>query len=206
MRVAFFGNYLFLVPLLQKRFDEVDIYLEEKSRENPEVNNYLNTLLPLRGGLSVTYLPKNKPICDLIPSYKLAFSASFGRIFKNDDIARFEYLFNLHPGPVSLARGRHPLPCAIKYCHPYIGVTLHQIVDENIDCGPVFLEWKTARQDRSYRELEALIKMMAMSSFQAFLSLINESYSNILLVSLDQQGLPYYPPLAADDLACLIGS
>jgi len=205
MRVAFFGTYLFLVPLLLEKFDFVDIYLEESSLCNHSARSFYDLNLATSGRTKLHLLPPGCHLSSLLPTiYEIGFAASFGRIFRRADIVKFRYLFNLHPGPVSLARGRHPLPCAVKYRHPYIGITLHQITDESIDSGPILYEWKLARPDLVYQDLDAIIQSMAKVSFQMGIDLICKTFPDVNLAANKLRPESYYPPLSSSDLSEII--
>lgn len=204
MKVAFFGSYLFLVPLLLEKFESVDIYLEAPSDQMHSALDYYDTHIVALGKTSLHALPKDLPISSALPFYDIGFSASFGRIFKATDIRKFKYLFNLHPGPVSLARGRHPLPFAIKYNHDYIGVTFHQINSESIDAGPILLEWKLARPDLPYQDLDMIVSSMAKASFKIALDLICATFPNIYFAPCNPIAAAYYPPLSASDLSAIM--
>lgn len=206
MKVAFFGSYLFLVPIILERFTFVDVYIENKLSMDASIIEYLESVLKPTGMVKIHWLNPNVSIATAISDYDIGFSASFGRIFKNDDLTKFKFLFNLHPGPFSFARGRHPLPIAVKYNHPYIGVTLHQITDRSIDSGPVLLEWKIAKPNLSYIHLDMLIQAMAQSAFKIGFKLICDSFPKIQLATNDSSTHTYYPPLNSEELSKIINS
>lgn len=206
MKVAFFGSYLFLVPIILERFSFVDVYIENKLFNDTSINKYCNDVLMPTGMVQIHWLKPDTTIASTIPDYDIGFSASFGRIFKNDDLNKFKFLFNLHPGPFSHARGRHPLPIAVKYNHPYIGVTLHQITDLSIDSGPILLEWKIAKPKLSYDKLDLLIQSMSKSAFKIAFKLICDTYPEIQLSINDSSSESYYSPLNSQELSEIINS
>jgi len=206
MKVAFFGSYLFLVPVLLKRFEFVDIYVERKSYASESLRQYYERKIASSEKAKLFIVPENGPIILPHQRYDLGFAASFGRIFKSNDIAKFKYLFNLHPGPISLARGRHPLPCAIKFNHQFVGITIHQITNEDIDAGPILFETKIAKQDQPYKIMDLMIQELALATFQIALKLVIDTFPNITLTPNGATDDTYYPPLSNSDLVKIMNS
>jgi len=204
MKVAFFGSYFFLIPSLLEKFDFVDVYVDEQSFDDFASSDCYRSILEPSGRLKLFLLPRRCQISSIISFYEIGFSASFRRIFKAKDIEKFKYLFNLHPGPVSLARGRHPLPCAVKYGHPYIGITMHQITNEDIDAGPILLEWKLAMPDLKYQDLDQIIQQMSSACFDVALDLICKTFPNIVCAANNPSGDSYYSPMTSIELAAII--
>ena len=47
MKVAFFGSYLFLVPIILERFTFVDVYIENKLSMDASIIEYLESVLSI---------------------------------------------------------------------------------------------------------------------------------------------------------------
>ncbi len=66
----------------------------------------------------------------------LIFSVFYDKIFKDWFISQYEYILNLHNGPLPKYRGVSPINWALKNNERKHGVTIHQIVP-GIDEGPI---------------------------------------------------------------------
>jgi len=85
---------------------------------------------------------RNIKVIDFKDIYKymdrnsVGYSIYFSKIFKQDLISSFNYLVNLHNGPLPKYRGVNPVNWALKNNETSHGVTLHHI-SEGVDSGDI---------------------------------------------------------------------
>lgn len=70
-------------------------------------------------------------------------------------IGKFKWVINMHPGDLSNNRGASPLFHSVVRREPMATVSYHQIVNEELDCGPLALVGKfPIHYERNYQHLE----------------------------------------------------
>ena len=152
--LVFFGSFLDVLKELSGFFSISAVYLEswKTSQEILEYCKKKEINFFLIGSL------------DEINEHngEIAISASFSFIFKNKHISRFLKIFNFHPGCIYKNRGRHPLPQAIYHGENNMTLTVHEIIDENIDLGKFIssvtfvIDYNSGYDENQKRLLKAL--------------------------------------------------
>jgi len=133
------------------------------------------------------------------------FVASFGIILKSKIIKKCNYIINFHPGDVFICRGRHPLPSAILYNYPEMGITVHLIDDERIDAGPILYR---LLMPIDYNSSYKFNEMRLLKALKCLASLVADDIKEkrIVVYKWDPSRSIYFKPLKKEVLQKIINS
>ncbi|MDD2541972.1 MAG: formyltransferase family protein, partial [Desulfuromonadaceae bacterium] len=127
----FFGSYVNVLATIVNTINVILVVLEPKKNLS-EIKDYCDSInLKWIEVCSLDELGLEATMWHT----PIGIVASFGLLFKSRHINWFSALFNFHPGCIYTNRGRHPLPNAIRQGHRTMAISVHQIIDEQIDSG-----------------------------------------------------------------------
>ena len=131
--------------------------------------------------------------------------ASFGLILKSRFIKKNRFIINFHPGDLPYCRGRHPLPCAIKHSHDFMGVAARLIEDEKIDAGPICCKILVPiNYDKDYKYNEnILLGFLPLLVDKIMVDFIDTG--NVESSCVQEDGV-YYPPLPFIELKAIMNA
>ncbi|NHI01616.1 formyltransferase family protein [Oceanimonas sp. MB9] len=172
MKNLFLGSFLPVLHVFFNSVKNVVVAIEQKNLDS-EIHHYcVNNEIDF-------YIVEN--LEDLFSinndsSYDTVLIAGCGIILNDKFISKCNKIYNFHPGDVHTCRGRHPLPAAIKRGDKKMAISVHQILDEKIDKGPLFAQvFFAINYNESYKENEK--RLLSCLSF------LTKQLLEVLLVS-----------------------
>ena len=165
---VFIGDYVEVL----RAFDEslsVDLIIVRENRYSDEIEQYSKeNSIPLVKVEDKYDLERN--IVGL-EDVQYIVVASFTYILTDATIQKSKKVINFHPGSLKTCRGRHPLPFAIKKGLEVMSISVHEIINEKIDNGPLLLELNlpidyTKDYDYNYSFLRSFLYGVSLPLFQ----------------------------------------
>lgn len=190
------GHFLSALREIHKHAAPSLVITEDKPSANEVVDYCVKNNIPYA---KVKTFSDISVATEAFESIDLTVVASFGLILKNEYIRKNRYIVNFHPGDIPACRGRHPLPCAIKYRHEFMGITAHLIQNEKIDAGPIChkvllpIDYTDSYKGNEKRLLSVL-PMMVEKIISEFLRT-----DGLTAVAVKSDG-NYYRPLTGEEL------
>lgn len=159
---VFFGSYLEVLKMLD-RFTNVELAVVELRKNESEIKEFCKS-----NSIHCVEVESLNEIDEFVDAQwqSTGVVASFGLLFKQEQIKLFDSVFNFHPGCVFANRGRHPLPNAILNGLKSMALSVHKITDEKIDAGQFVskIEFSidySSSYNENYKRLLSAIEFLA---------------------------------------------